>query len=135
MNLKDILAISGLPGLFKMIDSRGNGLLVQGIDGGKTKFYSMRKHQFTPMETVAIYTMSDTIELSEILQRMLDQVSENPPAGVKDSKEKIEDYFSSIVPNYDEDRVYVSDMKKVIKWFNILNEKGYLTMAPDEEEE
>ncbi len=135
MNLKDILAISGLPGLFKMMDSRGNGLLVQGIDGGKTKFYSMRKHQFTPMETVAIYTMSDTIELSEILQRMLDQITENPPAGVKDSKEKIEDYFSSIVPDYDEDRVYVSDMKKVIKWFSILNEKGYLTMEPDDEEE
>ena len=135
MNLKDILAISGLPGLYKMIDSRGNGLLVQGMDGGKTKFYSMRKHQFTPMETVAIYTMSDTIELSEILQRMLDQVEENPPVGVKESKEKIEDYFSSIVPDYDEDRVYVSDMKKVIKWFNILNEKGYLTMEPGDEEE
>lgn len=135
MNLKDILAISGLPGLHKMIDSRGNGLLVQGMDGGKTKFYSMRKHQFTPMETVAIYTMSDTIELSEIFQRMLDQVTENPPVGVKESKEKIEDYFSSIVPDYDEDRVYISDMKKVIKWFNILNEKGYLTMAPEEEEE
>ena len=135
MNLKDILAISGLPGLHKMIDSRGNGLLVQGMDGGKTKFYSMRKHQFTPMETVAIYTMSDTIELSEILQRMLDQVTENPPVGVKESKEKIEDYFSSIVPDYDEDRVYVSDMKKVIKWFNILNERGYLTMEPEDEEE
>lgn len=135
MNLKDILAISGLPGLHKMIDSRGNGLLVQGMDGGKTKFYSMRKHQFTPMETVAIYTMSDTIELSEILQRMLDQVEENPPVGVKESKEKIEDYFSSIVPDYDEDRVYVSDMKKVIKWFNILNERGYLTMEPEDEEE
>jgi len=135
MNLKDILAISGLPGLYKMMDSRGNGLLVQGIDGGKTKFYSMRKHQFTPMETVAIYTMSDTIELSEIFQRMLDQITENPPAGVKDSKEKIEDYFSSIVPDYDEDRVYVSDMKKVIKWFTILDEKGYLTMEPADEEE
>lgn len=135
MNLKDILAISGLPGLHKMVDSRGNGLLVQDLDGGKTKFYSMRKHQFTPMETVAIYTMSDTIELSVILQRMLDQLEENPPAAVKDSKEKIEDYFSSIVPDYDEDRVYVSDMKKVIKWFAILNEKGYLTMEPDEEEE
>lgn len=135
MNLKDILAISGLPGLHKMIDSRGNGLLVQDLDGGKTKFYSMRKHQFTPMETVAIYTMSDTIELSEIFQRMLDQVTENPPAGVKESKEKIEDYFASIVPDYDEDRVYISDMKKVIKWFNILNEKGYLTMEPEDEEE
>lgn len=135
MNLKDILAISGMPGLFKMSNSRGNGLLVQDLGGGKTKFFSMRKHQFTPMETVAIYTMSDTIELSVIFERMLEQVEENPPASPKDSTDKIEDYFSSIVPDYDEDRVYISDMKKVIKWFNILNEKGYLTADPEPEEE
>lgn len=135
MNLKDILAVSGMPGLFKMVDSRGNGLLVQDIDGGKTKFFSMRKHQFTPMETVAIYTMSDTIELSVIFERMMDQKDENPPASVKESQEKIEDYFASIVPDYDEDRVYISDMKKVIKWYNMLDERGYLTMEPETDEE
>lgn len=135
MNLKDILAVSGMPGLFKMVDSRGNGLLVQDIDGGKTKFFSMRKHQFTPMETVAIYTMSDTIELSVIFERMMDQKDENPPASTKESKEKIEDYFASIVPDYDEDRVYISDMKKVIKWYNMLDERGYLTMEPEADEE
>jgi len=134
MNLKDILSVSGMPGLFKMVNTRGNGLLVQGLDGSKTQFFPMRKHQFTPMETVAIYTMSDTIELSEVFERMLDQVEENPPASTKGSSDQIEDYFASIVPDYDEDRVYISDMKKVIKWFNILNMKGYLTMAPDEEE-
>ena len=83
------------------------------------------------METVAIYTMSDTIELSVVFQRMLDQVDENPPAATNGSKAEIEDYFASIVPDYDEDRVYISDMKKVIKWFNILNEKGYLTAKPE----
>lgn len=124
-----------MPGLFKMVDSRGNGLLVQDIDGGKTKFFSMRKHQFTPMETVAIYTMSDTIELSVIFERMMDQKDENPPASTKESKEKIEDYFASIVPDYDEDRVYISDMKKVIKWYNMLDERGYLTMEPEADEE
>ena len=134
MNLKDVLAISEMPGLFKMINSRGNGLLVQEMDGGKTKFFSMRKHQFTPMETVAIYTMSDTIELSTIFERMLEQVDDNPPASPKDSKEKIEDYFASIVPDYDEDRVYISDMKKVIRWFGILLEKGNLHAEPEPEE-
>jgi len=135
MNLKDILAISGTPGLFRLINSRSNGLLAGDLDTSKTKFFSMRKHQFTPMETVAIYTMSDTIELKVIFERMLDQIEENPPASTKDSSEKIEDYFASIVPDYDEDRVYISDMKKVIKWFNILNERGYLTAEPDSEEE
>lgn len=136
MNLKDILAVSGLPGLYKLVNSRNNGLLVTGLDdSARTLFCSTRKHQFTPMETVAIYTMADTIELSEIFERMLDQLEENPPASPKGKKDEIEDYFSSIVPDYDEDRVYISDMKKVIKWFTILNEKGFLTDAPESDEE
>ena len=138
MNLKDILAVSKMPGLLKLVNSRNNGLLVTSLnDSTRTIFCSTRKHQFTPMETVAIYTMSDTIELSVIFERMLDQLIENPPVNASSSKEEIENYFSSIVPDYDEDRVYISDMKKVIKWFAILNEKGYLTASPtlaDEEE-
>ena len=136
MNLKDILAVSGMPGLFKLVNSRNNGLLVTSLDeSARTIFCSTRKHQFTPMETVAIYTMADTIELSVIFERMLDQMDENPPVAPNSKKDEIEDYFASIVPDYDEDRVYISDMKKVIKWFNILNEKGYLTASPESDEE
>ena len=136
MNLKDILAVSGMPGLFKLVNSRSNGLLVTSLDdSSRTIFCSMRKHQFTPMETVAIYTMSDTVELTTIMERMLDQLEENPPASPSGNKTEIEDYFSSIVPDYDEDRVYISDMKKVIKWFTILNEKGFLAAAPESDEE
>lgn len=136
MNLKDILAVSGMPGLFRLVNSRSNGLLVSSLDdSARTIFCSMRKHQFTPMETVAIYTMSDTIELSTIFERMLDQLEENPPASSSGSKTEIEDYFASIVPDYDEDRVYISDMKKVLKWFSILNEKGYLAANTSSDEE
>jgi len=136
MNLKDILAVSGMPGLFKLVNSRNNGLLVTSLDdSARTIFCSMRKHQFTPMETVAIYTMSDTVELSTILERMLDQLEENPPVLASGDKTDIENYFSSIVPDYDEDRVYISDMKKVLKWFVILNEKGFLTAKPESDEE
>ncbi len=136
MNLKDILAVSGMTGLYKLVNTRSNGLLVTTLDdSARTIFCSTRKHQFTPMETVAIYTMSDTIELSTIFERMLDQLEENPPASASGSKVEIEDYFSSIVPDYDEDRVYISDMKKVLKWFVILNEKGYLAAEPETEDE
>ena len=135
MNLKDIMAVSGLPGLFKMVTSRNNGLLVANIDTGKTKFCSVRKHQFTPLETVAIYTHSDTTELKEIFGTMLSALSENPPVSVKASAEEIIAYFSMILPDYDPDRVYVSDMKKVIKWFNFLNDRNMLTEDASEEEE
>jgi len=136
MNLKDILAVSGMPGLYKLVNSRSNGLQVSSLDdSSRTIFCSVRKHQFTPMETVAIYTMSDTVELSTIFERMLDQLEENPPATHNGDKQALEDYFSSIVPDYDEDKVYISDMKKVVKWFAILNEKGYLTAEPQSDEE
>lgn len=135
MNLKDILAVSGLPGLYKMVTSRSNGLVVENIDTQKTQFCSMRKHQFTPMETVAIYTMTDTVEIKDVFQRMIDQLEDNPPVDVKGPKDAVQEYFEDILPEYDKDRVYFSDMVKVIKWFNFLNERGFLAAAASTEEE
>ena len=135
MNLKDLLAVSGMPGLYKLSSSRNNGLVVQNIDDDKTQFCSIRKHQFTPMETVAIYTMSDTIEIKDVFQRMLDQLEDNPPVNVKGDKAVIREYFEDIIPEYDKDRVYIGDMIKVIKWFNFLNDRGYLTATAADEEE
>ena len=85
------------------------------------------------METVAIYTDTDTVELSVIFERMLDQLDTNPPVELSESKDKIEDYFASIVPDYAQDRVYLSDMKKVIKWFDILKDKGLLDAVAEVE--
>ncbi|MCZ2339420.1 MAG: DUF5606 domain-containing protein, partial [Chitinophagales bacterium] len=70
--MKNILAVSGLPGLYKLNATKSNGLLVSDLDSGKTRFCSVRQHQFTPMETVAIYTDDDTIEISKVFQSMLD---------------------------------------------------------------
>lgn len=135
MNLKDILAVSGMPGLYKLAATRSNGLIIEHIDSGKTQFCSVRKHQFTPMETVAIYTMADTIEIKDVFRRMLEQLEDNPPANVKGDKAEISEYFEDVVPEYDKDRVYISDMIKVIKWFNFLNERGYLTAEEESSEE
>ena len=126
MNLKDIVAVSGMPGLYKLIATRANGLLVQEIDGEKTKFASSRKHQFTPLETVAIYTDSDSTEISEIFKRMKDNLKDLPLPAATDDKQAHFDYFSEILPDYDEDRVMISDVKKVIKWFKFLSERDLL---------
>lgn len=134
MNLKNILAVSGLPGLFKLASSRPNGLVVSDIDTGKNRFCSVRKHQFTPLETVAIYTHDDTTPISEIFEAMKAQEENNNPViSVKVPSDEMMDYFLSIVPDYDEDRVYPSDVKKVIKWYNFLKERNMLE-ASDEEE-
>jgi hypothetical protein len=134
MNLDKYIAVSGLPGLYELVNSRTNGLLVSDIDNKKTRFISMRKHQFTPLATVAIYTYEDATELKVIFKSMLEQFETNPPVNIKESSEAIREYFGSILPDFDEDRVQVSDIKKVIKWFNFLNERNLITLQDEEEE-
>lgn len=134
MDIKNIVAISGLPGLFKIISTKSNGLLVADPDTGRSRFCSVRQHQFTPMETVAIYTDSDTIEIAKVFQNMLDKQPELPVPAPTASHPELQKYFAVIIPDYDRDRVFHSDMKKVIKWFNYLNERGYLTAEPEPEE-
>jgi hypothetical protein len=134
MNLDKYIAVSGLPGLYELVNSRSNGLLVSDIDQKKTRFVSMRKHQFTPLATVAIYTYDDATELKIIFKTMLEKMEDAPPVSIKEDSDTIRAYFESILPDYDEDRVQVSDIKKVIKWFNFLNDRGLLTLSSDEEE-
>jgi hypothetical protein len=136
MNIKNIIAVSGLSGLYKLVLSKNNGLIVADPDTGKTRFCSIRQHQFTPMETVAIYTEEDTVEIATVFQAMLDQAEKNPVPSANASHTELSKYFAIIIPDYDRERVYHSDMKKVIKWYNYLNERGYLTMpAPEPDEE
>jgi hypothetical protein len=132
MNLEPYVAVSGESGLFKLVASRNNGLILENLDTGKSKFYSVRKHQFTPLGTVAIYTLTDTSSLTEVFQTMLDKYEDLPPVSPKSETHEIEEYFEQILPEYDEDKVSVKDMKKVIKWFTSLKEKNLL--IADEEE-
>ena len=132
--MKDIIAVSGVPGLHRLVNSRNNGLMLEDIDSGKTRFYSVRKHQFTPLETVAIYTMMDTVELSEVFKSMTEKSSELPIISANAPSPEIISYFKEILPDYDRDRVYLSDIKKVLKWYVKLETKGLLPGATDEEE-
>ncbi len=131
LNLDDYVVVSGMAGVHKIVTTRSNGLVVQEIDSGKSKFCSVRKHQFTPLSTVGIYTLTDTIELSIVFETMLNQYDKTPPVAVTAPKHEIEEYFEGLVPEYDEDKVYISDMKKVIKWFNFMKERDLLKPAEE----
>ena len=133
MNLSNVLAVSGLPGLYELASNRPNGLLVTPIEGGKSKFCASRKHQFTPLETVAIYTWSDTTELKNVFNSMTDKLAELPLPDPKSTKDVLNAYFEQILPDFDRERVYPNDIKKVIKWYVSLEAQGYLS-ASDEEE-
>lgn len=136
MNLERIMAISGMAGLYKMITNKSNGLIVANFDTGKKRFISARKHQFTPLETISIYTDDgDSVPLTKVFQSMIDQKEDNPPIKTSASGEDITEYFTDILPNYDKDKVYLSDMKKVVKWFKFIEERDIFNMPSEELEE
>ncbi len=134
MNLDDIVAISGLPGLYRLAANRSNGLIVEELETGKRRFASARKHNFTPLGSIGIYlTDGDTKPLPEVFQNMLDQYADNPPVDPGSPQEELFEYFEDVLPLYDPERVYPRDVKKIIQWFIYLKEKGLLEGGDEEE--
>jgi len=136
MELKELVAVSGMPGIYKMVANRNNGLIVEDMANGKRKFASARRHQFTPLESIAIYTDDgDSTELKNVFRNMLDQLEDNPPVDPNTTNDELHEYFTDVLPNFDKDRVNTGDIKKVIKWFSFLQEVGYFKQTADQSEE
>jgi len=136
MKLDEFVAVSGLPGVFKMVANRSNGLIVENIETGKRKFAPTRRHQFTPLASIGIYTdgPEDTMELKEVFRSMLEKVESNPPVSHNSDPKTLIEYFRAVLPSYDEDRVSIGDIKKVVKWFTFLNAKDMLSLEDEEED-
>lgn len=135
MNLEKLVAVSGRPGIFKMAANRANGLIIEDLDTGKKFFAPSRKHQFTPLESISIYTDTEdsTAELKTVFVNMLTQIENNPPISTKSNSTEIKNYFEQILPDFDREKVLVSDIKKLIKWFNFLHARNLLALPTEEE--
>ena len=134
MNLKDLIAVSGISGVFKIAGNRNNGLIIEDLDTGKKKFAPSRRHQFTPLESIAIYTDDDSTELSKVFSNMMDQLEDNHPVNPNSKPEELREYFADVLPDFDRDQVSSGDIKKVIKWFIFLNERNLLSQEEEVEE-
>lgn len=135
MKLEELIAVSGLPGLYKMAGNRANGLIVEDLDSGKRKFVSMRKHQFSPLETIAVFTITDSIPLTEVLEKMHQQKEVSPPVPAKAANDDLRAYFQEVLPDHDPTRVYPKDIKKIIKWYEFLDSRELLGQPKSDEEE
>jgi Domain of unknown function (DUF6852)/Domain of unknown function (DUF5606) len=135
MDLKEIVAISGMGGLFKIDTQRDNGIIVNQLGDTKKKFVSNRQHMFTPLENITIFTQDEGMELKQVFEKMKKNESEHPVIDGKQDPQTIRGYFGKVVPEYDAERVYVSDIKKIIKWYTALNEHGLLIFDEKEETE
>ena len=135
MKLDDIISVTGLPGLYHLLASRSNGLLIETLDTKKRQFVSARKHQFTPLVSVGIYTYMDTVGLDEVLKRVHASQETNPLPDVNDKADILRAWFKSIVSDHDEDRVHINDIRKLIKWYLFLRQYAWDEVsAPDEAE-
>jgi len=127
--LEKIVHVSGKSGLFRMINNRADGLIVEDLANGKRSFVPGRLHQFTPLESIGIYvtTEEETAPLKEVFRGMLQQLEVHalPAANAPDALYK--EYFAAVLPTYDREMVKVSDMKKAVKWFGFLNDNGLVT--------
>ncbi|KGE87481.1 MAG: DUF5606 domain-containing protein [Phaeodactylibacter xiamenensis] len=136
MNLEQLIAVSGLSGIYRMAANRSNGLIIEDVQSGKRRFASSRKHQFTPLESISIFTDDgDSMELKKVFRNMKQQQEDNPPPAASAKSEELHEYFDEVLPTYDRDRVFNGDIKKVIKWFNYLDEAGLLNDSAESEEE
>jgi hypothetical protein len=135
MEYSKIVAVTGLPSLFELISSKADGAIVRSLDDKSTKFVSSRIHKMTQLETIEVFTTNDNVNLVEVFKAM-DSSGEKLP----DEKDNaaLTNYFKKAFPDLDLEKVYASDMKKMVKWFAVLKANNIelkLSEPPAEEEE
>lgn len=118
MKLDEIISVSGMPGLQKLLATRNNGLLIESYETGKRQFVSVRKHQFTPLVSIGIYTYTDVAALEDVFKKIHTSKETNPDPN--DKADDLRAWFKTIVADHDEDRVHINDIRKVIKWYNFI---------------
>lgn len=132
MDLKDLMSISGYPGLFKFISQGRNSIIVESLEDKKRmSVYSTSR--VSTLEEIAVFTESEEIPLAELLKKMYSFSEGKETLSHKSSGEELKKYFETILPDYDRDRVYISDMKKIINWYNLL--VGYDLINPEDEQD
>jgi len=134
MEYAKIVAVTGLPGLFELVSSKSDGAIVKSLEDQSTKFVSSRIHNFSHLESIEVYTVRDNVNLVDIFTAM-DSSGEKMPDEKDNSA--VKKYFEKVYPELDFDRVYSSDMKKMVKWFGVLksNEIEIKLREPEAEEE
>ena len=126
MNLEKILSISGKPGLYELKIQTRSGFVAESMIDGKRITVGMRSN-VSLLSEISMYTHSQEKPLVEILRAIAVKENEGPAISHKEDNAKLLEYFKQIVPDYDEDRVYPSDIKKVLNWYNMLQAKGLVS--------
>ena len=131
MDLSKILSISGKPGLFKMLAQTKNGMVVESLLDGK-RFTAFSHERISTLEEISIYTDDEDMPLKDVLKAIYEKQNGEAALSHKSEGDELKSFFEKAVPDYDKENVYVSDIKKVINWYNSLHEHKLLDFTEEE---
>ena len=134
--LRTVLSIAGKPGLYKLVSSGRNMLIVEALDATKKRMPIHSVDKVVALGDIAMYTDDEEVPLWQVLENVKAKC-EGAACAVdhkKASNEELADFFAEVLPNYDRDRVYMTHVRKLIQWYNILVEAGLTEFAPEEAE-
>jgi len=134
MNLSSIISISGQAGLFKIVSQTKNGIIVEPLGGGR-RFPVHGAQRVSSLEDISIYTHEEDILLADVFQKIYHGLEGKEAISHKSSAKELKDFLTTHLPDYDKDRVYNSDIKKLVQWYNILHKEGLLDKSESESEE
>ncbi len=126
------MAISGKPGLYKMVSQTKNGLIVEGLDD-KKRFPVYSANQISALEEISIYTITEDFPLAKVLTNIYKHANGGETISPKASKEELMSFFGEILPDFDDEKVYPSDVKKIVQWYSTLLRHGIIDGVEDAE--
>lgn len=122
MTLADIATISGKGGLFKVVAPTKSGVILESLDEAKAKMIATTSHRISLLNEISIYTTTKegTVALEDVLKKINKDFGDDPGVDGNSDASELKSFLKSVLPDYDEDRVYVSDIKKLVKWYEIM---------------
>lgn len=131
MNYSKLVSVTGLSGLYELVSTKADGGIVRSLEDKSTKFVSNRIHNFSHLESIEVYTVKENTNLTDVFLAMKNS-EEKAPDSKADAK-VIKSYFEKVYPDLDFERVYASDMKKMLKWFSVINSNNIEIKASENE--
>lgn len=131
MEYNKLISVTGMSGLFELVSSKNDGAILRSLEDKTTKFVSSRIHNFSHLESIEVYTIRENVNLVDIFKAM--QASSESLPNEKDPA-AVKAYFQKVYPDMDFDRVYASDMKKMVKWYGVLKSNNIEPKLSEQEE-
>jgi hypothetical protein len=134
MDLSKVISISGMSGLYKVIAQTKNGFIVESlVDGKRIPAYS--HYRISGLDDISVFTTGEDKPLKDVYKAIMEKEKNGPAIEHKAKDEELKKYFEAVVPDYDKERVHISDIRKAIQWYNILQKTDLLTKEPEKSDE